>query len=107
MLSATAEAIGSRAAPLARSLREAGYEVVEADGASAVGGGACPTAELPTRLLHVHHERASAPEIERRLRASRPPVIVRVMDERIVIDMRTVLAGEEETLIRALADAAG
>jgi L-seryl-tRNA(Ser) seleniumtransferase len=107
MLTAPADEIGARAAPVARALRDVGYDVLEGDGASAVGGGAFPTAELPTRLLLARHERAGPSEIERRLRASRPPVIVRVMDERLVIDMRTVLAGEEDDLIRALTDAAG
>lgn len=107
MLSATAETIGMRAGPVARSLREYGYDVTEADGSSAVGGGAFPTAQLATRLLLVHHERASARQIEERLRKSRPPVVVRLMDDRICIDMRTVLPGDEETLVRAFAHVAG
>jgi len=39
---------------------------------------------------------------EKRLRSGDPPVIARIEDDRILVDLRTVFAEEEEELRRAL-----
>jgi L-seryl-tRNA(Ser) seleniumtransferase len=72
-------------------------EVVESD--ASVGGGAFPTARIPSIALAVAG-RASV--IEAALRAGDPPVIGRVADGRLLLDLRTVFSSEDETLISAL-----
>jgi len=77
-------------------------EITIVPGASAVGGGALPTVELPTALVAIRHPRASPDRLAERLRAGDPPVVGRVADARLLLDLRTVLPGEEEELRAAL-----
>jgi L-seryl-tRNA(Ser) seleniumtransferase len=72
------------------------------DGESVIGGGAAPSAVLPTRLLAVTRQGLSADEISARLRASEPQVIARVEEGRVLLDLRTVFAEQDERVIAAL-----
>ena len=67
-----------------------------------VGGGAAPTAVLPTRLIALTHTKLSADELCARLRQSHTPIIARVEDGRVLLDLRTVFPDEEKTLVAAL-----
>ena len=102
MLGLTAEEIGDRAEPLARALRDAGWNATVIDGSSTVGGGSAPGSALPTRLVRLERDGFSAETIEQRLRALDPPVIARIQDDRVVLDLRTVLARQDELLQRLL-----
>ena len=104
MIALTADAIGRRADRVARQL-EAGYVTEILDGSSTVGGGSVPGSRLPTRLIALTHGRLGAVELEARLRASTPPVITRIEDDRVLIDLRTVDAAEEPALVAVLLDA--
>jgi L-seryl-tRNA(Ser) seleniumtransferase len=57
-------------------------------------------------LIAVSHPALSAGEIESRLRAGDPPVIARLQDDRVLIDLRTVADGDEPLLVAALRHAA-
>ena len=72
------------------------------DGESVIGGGAAPSAVLPTRLLAVTCEGLSADELSARLRASDPPIIARVEEGRVLLDLRTVFPEQDEALVRAI-----
>ena len=72
------------------------------DGESVIGGGAAPSAVLPTRLLAVTCEGLSADEISARLRAAEPPVIARVEEGRVLLDLRTVFPEQDEKVMAAL-----
>jgi L-seryl-tRNA(Ser) seleniumtransferase len=72
------------------------------DGESLIGGGTAPTATLPTALLAVTHESKSAEELQSALRHSDPPVIVRVEDGRVLLDLRTVFAEQVGELVGIL-----
>jgi len=69
-------------------------------GESVIGGGATPGQAIATWLLAI--EPANVVESERRLRAGDPPVVARIENERLVIDLRTVFREEEEELAAAL-----
>ncbi|MGB9886086.1 MAG: L-seryl-tRNA(Sec) selenium transferase [Moorellales bacterium] len=71
-------------------------------GLSEAGGGALPGAELPTFLVEVRPVPISAQELARRLRQAEPPVVARVQEGALVLDVRTLLEGEEALLARAL-----
>jgi len=73
------------------------------DGESVIGGGAAPSAVLPTRLIAVTHDKLSADEITARLRAGAPPIIARVEDGRVLLDLRTVFPEQDASLSAALA----
>ena len=72
------------------------------DGESAVGGGSGPNTNPPTVLIALQHARYSPDEIERRLRCFQPPVIARVAEAKVLLDLRTVAPSEEPELIRAI-----
>jgi L-seryl-tRNA(Ser) seleniumtransferase len=71
------------------------------EGRSVAGGGSTPDQSLPTWLLAVSGDAVAA---ERTLRSGDPPVIARIENDRLVLDLRTVLPEEEEDLVRALYD---
>ena len=104
MLTMSLEMLDARALRVASALRAGGLGAQVRDGNSAVGGGAFPGARLPTRLVEIVAE-VPAHTIERRLRAGDPPVIVRVAEDRVWIDPRTVDESEVTVLVAAVAAA--
>ena len=72
------------------------------EGSSAVGGGAAPTSQLPTTLISLAHGQRTANEISADLRRSTPPVIARIENDRVLLDLRTVSEPEEAQLERVL-----
>ena len=76
-----------------------------AEGWSVIGGGSTPGIELPTRLVTIAPARISATELESRLRAASPPVICRVEEDRVLLDLRTVFPEQEKNLAEAVAKA--
>ena len=98
MLRMTAGDIGVRASALAASLHASGWRTRVIDGTSTVGGGSAPGAELPTKLVELSCDGMTADRIEQHLRALDPPVIARIWNDRVVLDLRTVLPEEDATL---------
>jgi L-seryl-tRNA(Ser) seleniumtransferase len=72
------------------------------DGESVIGGGAAPSAVLPTRLIALTHSDLGADELSARLRANTPPIIARVDEGRVLLDLRTVFPEQDEVLVEAL-----
>lgn len=105
MLSETEAEVAGRAGRLARRLADRGIESELVEGRSLVGGGAYPEVELPTTLLALAPLSIVPAHLERALRLGEPAVIARVARGRVVLDLRTVLEGEEEELARAVATA--
>jgi L-seryl-tRNA(Ser) seleniumtransferase len=85
-----------------RPARPLGAEVI--DGASAVGGGTTPGLELPTRLVALTTPGMTASQLERALRAFDPPVVARIENDRLVLDLRTVLPDQDDLLARLLSN---
>jgi L-seryl-tRNA(Ser) seleniumtransferase len=101
MLGATAVEIGRRAERFAGLLgpKLAGLaEVTVIDGKSQAGGGSLPDAVIPTRLVAIAPSRARPDQVEVELRRRTPPVMVRVADGRLLVDLRSVFDAEEELL---------
>ena len=71
-------------------------------GQSAVGGGSGPNVHPPTTLISLKHEQLTADEIEHKLRSSSPPVIARIADGFVLLDLRTVNPEEEPELLQAV-----
>ena len=102
----SATEIRARADGLIRRMQERkesraiNFETVE--GESAAGGGSGPTSRLPTVLISVTHSQLTANQIEAALRLSVPPVIARIVDDRVVLDLRTVADSEENEVEQAI-----
>ena len=72
---------------------------------SQVGGGALPLQRLPTWVVALRPLSTTAARVEKRLRESNPPVIVRVQEGEILLDLRTVAEREEKELLGILLQA--
>jgi L-seryl-tRNA(Ser) seleniumtransferase len=107
MLRAPADEVRKRAEALCERLRAARRLRAEiVNGESLIGGGSAPTSTLPTFLVAIAVEALSADELAARLRANSTPVIVRVEEGRVLLDLRTVLNDEEAEVLRALMEIA-
>jgi L-seryl-tRNA(Ser) seleniumtransferase len=71
-----------------------------------VGGGALPTVELPTAGLALGGTDEAARALDAALRAGDPPVVGRLVSDRLFLDCRTVLPGQVADLVKALVAAA-
>ena len=72
------------------------------DGASQVGSGSLPTRDIPTRLVSVASSQMTPDALAARLRRHAPPVFARIQDDKVLIDPRTLLPGDEEAVIEAV-----
>ncbi len=104
MILATPDAIRVRAASVADRARAGG--ILEAEvlpGQSAVGGGTTPGLELPTWVIALRHPTRSADWLDGWLRQRATPIIGRIEDDRLLLDLRTALAEEDERVGETLA----
>lgn len=102
MIGLAAEAIGRRAGALASRLQAEGFATALVDGVSTIGGGSAPGSRLPTVLIALTRPGLSADALEARLRALDPPVIARIEEDRVVLDLRTVLEEQDDVLASAM-----
>jgi L-seryl-tRNA(Ser) seleniumtransferase len=102
MLLMPIEQIDQRARALAAKIAsELITEVIE--GASTIGGGAAPQSVIPTRLLSIKSPTKSAAALEAALRATTPPVITRIQQDAVLVDLRTVAPEHDDVLARLIA----
>ena len=102
MMRLTKEEIGKRAESLAAHVQSSKLHIEVTDGESVIGGGAAPSSVLPTRLLALSYSGLSADELAARLRASDLPIIARVEQGRVLLDLRTVFADQDSLIAAAL-----
>jgi L-seryl-tRNA(Ser) seleniumtransferase len=55
-----------------------------------------------TTLFAMNHTKISVSKLEEKLRASKPPVITRILEDKVLIDLRTVSESEEAELLEML-----
>ena len=103
MVAIALDEIERRADALAAALSNAGLQTEIVDGFSTIGGGSAPGSQLPTRLVAMT---LPAGRLDAALRAARPPVVARIEDGRVVIDLRTVAPEDDERLGGLIAGAA-
>jgi L-seryl-tRNA(Ser) seleniumtransferase len=96
------EAVGARAAAVAKQAAADFLTLEVIDGESLLGGGSAPGAVLPTKLLAIICAGVSAQQLAARLRANDPPVIARVEEEKLLLDLRTVFPEQDAEIIGAL-----
>ena len=72
------------------------------DATSQVGGGALPTVGLPTVAVALGTTEQRAQALDERLRVGHPPVLGRLLDDRLLLDFRTILPADLPALASAL-----
>jgi len=103
MMRLSKAAIGERAEALAARIATPKLRIEIVDGESILGGGAAPSSLLPTRLLALTCEGLSTDELAARLRSSEPPIIARVEEGRVLLDLRTVFPEQDDAIKKAFA----
>ncbi|HVF47407.1 MAG TPA: L-seryl-tRNA(Sec) selenium transferase, partial [Pyrinomonadaceae bacterium] len=106
MLSMTKQEIRDRVEMFAKRVAEGrdddNLNLETRDDFSAIGGGAAPVTRLETTLVALSHRNMSTSRLEKKLRDADPAVVARILDDRVVLDLRTVAESEENELLAAL-----
>jgi L-seryl-tRNA(Ser) seleniumtransferase len=103
MLTAPESELRERAAALARAVNgtsDAKVEVVPIE--SVTGGGSAPGMGLPSWGIGILHPERGADEVDAALRTGDPPVIPRIDNDRVMLDMRTVPVADDDRLAEAV-----
>ncbi len=116
MLTMSREETRKRAEALCQAIDSLGIERVKTDlidTVSRVGGGALPLQNLKSTAVTVEcagntgKDTSRTADLERRLRLGEPPVIVRIEDDRILLDVRTIKDDQYQVIARCIERAAG
>lgn len=83
-------------------LDEVPLEVTVERSTSCIGGGACPTLEIPGFCLQLRHATLPAMELAARLRRQRPAILGRVQEDTVRLDMRSVMPEDLDHLVGGL-----
>jgi L-seryl-tRNA(Ser) seleniumtransferase len=102
MLSLTTDEIEQRAKELIEEVGPTELNLALEPGESAIGGGAAPTSTIRSVLIALTHPSKSSTELEQQLRTSSPPVIARISEDKVLLDLRTVATEDVPALIAAL-----
>jgi L-seryl-tRNA(Ser) seleniumtransferase len=102
MLRAPIEELARRAEALAASARSAGLDASVVETVAAAGGGSGVDAELPSRAVRVAHPALSPDALAAALRALPLPVVARIADGALLLDLRSVEPEDDESLAEAL-----
>jgi L-seryl-tRNA(Ser) seleniumtransferase len=99
-----AEEIRRRAEAVAHELTTGSsrFEVTIIGSQTAIGGGSAPGATLPTFALAIAVDGMSAQQLTDALRRAEMPIIARVADDRVLLDLRTVFDEQDTQILKAL-----
>jgi L-seryl-tRNA(Ser) seleniumtransferase len=105
MMRLTKDEVGARAEKLASQIKsstlQSKVQVEVVDGDCVIGGGAAPSSVLPSRRLAVSCSDLSVDGLAARLRANDPPIIARIEEGRVLLDLRTVFPSQDASLAAA------
>ncbi len=107
MIFQTTASLRRKAQALRRRLVRAdipGFQFQVVASTSQVGGGALPEEDIPTYCVAVTSEKLSETRLEQRLRNADPPVIARLEEKRLLLDVRTLLSGDANDLERIFSE---
>jgi L-seryl-tRNA(Ser) seleniumtransferase len=99
MLTETKDTLRRRAETLKKGVKN-DVDIIE--GESEVGGGSFPGAKLPTWLVAITPGHQTPDTYVARLRSTDPPVIARIVADRVVLDPRTILPDQIDATVRAI-----
>ncbi len=104
MMRASEDELQHRGEQMVRKLRISSpqIEVEVIESRSVLGGGSAPGATLPSRAVAVKVADVSADRVLERLRRWRTPIVARVEDDRVLLDLRTVAPEQDEEIVAAL-----
>jgi L-seryl-tRNA(Ser) seleniumtransferase len=109
MLHRNAAEIAKHAERLSSQLNKSvtGIEITTIPGFSQMGSGSLPAQNLATTLVALRPEKNGAELLGKRLRQYKTPIFTRIQNDRILIDPRTLLDGDDKIVIEALREILG
>ena len=100
MLTTTADEVRARAETVSAAIGAiSGWRAELVPGASAIGGGSAPGVQIPTWLVAIEKQHATADALETDLRRLSPPVIARIERDRVLLDLRTIAPDQDALLV--------
>ncbi|MHC4117949.1 MAG: L-seryl-tRNA(Sec) selenium transferase [Planctomycetota bacterium] len=93
------------ASQLSKSISNANITTIA--GFSQMGSGSLPAQNLPTTLVAVRPAKISAESLAKQLRLYSTPIFARIQNDRVLIDPRTLLPGDDKIVVEALIDILG
>jgi L-seryl-tRNA(Ser) seleniumtransferase len=72
-----------------------------------LGGGSMPNRQVPSVAIRIGCGKSSLDDLARRLRAGVPPVIGRIQQDKVWLDLRTIMPSQDEMLVQAIQTAIG
>jgi len=103
MLGASVNDLHARAEQMAQAIAAvvpATWRATVRSSVTEVGGGSLPEAHLPSFAVAITSP-LPADDLEEHLRAYTPPIFTRIEENEVLLDVRTLLSGDESTLIEA------
>ena len=100
----SADQVRSRAETLAGELakQSARLAVAVSESQTAIGGGSAPGSTLPTFVLAITMDGMNAQQLTDALRLAETPIVARVEDDRVLLDLRTVFEDQDQQILNAL-----
>lgn len=103
MLFATTDELQKRAESIRSEIGDvSGLKLTIRDDVAQVGGGSLPAVELPTVVIALQHAKLSADDFARKLRTGRIGVFVRIQNDEVLLDVRSVLPEDDSRLALAV-----
>jgi len=105
MIAKTPAEIGTQAAEVKQGIagRQPGWTIDVSKEVSFLGGGSLPGAEMPSSGVRIKAPGMPADKLALAFRAAATPVVPRVADGHVILDMRTVLPEDIPDLLQAVA----
>jgi L-seryl-tRNA(Ser) seleniumtransferase len=109
MIRQSPDSIGKRAYSVVGQVpgADSHLELKVLDGVSMIGGGSTPGHGLATKLISLRTATLTATKIEYQLRMSKPPILTRVEEDHVLIDLRTVFPEDDAQVVEALTKLSG
>jgi len=102
MINLSTEEIRIRAERILGRIDRKDFESELMDGFSLTGGGSAPEEQIPTCLISMTSNRFTPNQLEQHLRRFNPPILSRIEEDRLLLDLRTVFPEQDETVVQAL-----
>ena len=104
MLTTETQEIRRRTEKLKSLLNKDIFQIKIKEGYALIGGGAAPEEKIPTYLLAITSKLHSVNELEQHLRNSSIPIISRIENDQLILDLRTVFPEQENIIISSFSE---
>jgi L-seryl-tRNA(Ser) seleniumtransferase len=102
LISTEPDSIRDRALRIKEKLAPTSLTVSLIEGFSLTGGGSAPEEQIPTWVLAISSRQQSPNQLERRLRWNTIPILSRIEEDQVILDLRTVFPEQDALLLSAL-----